>query len=85
MPPPTVNQRRDLPLEQPIISLLLLVQVGSSPGAPGAGPPGAAMTDSAAAGTSAAGAAIGVERVSSGTLGPLCGFCRYAVAERANS
>jgi hypothetical protein len=39
MPPPIVNQSRDVPIEQPTISLALLHQVGAIPGAPGAGPP----------------------------------------------
>jgi hypothetical protein len=38
MPPPIVNQTRDVPNEQPTISLSLLHQVGGVPGAPGAGP-----------------------------------------------
>ena len=38
MPPPIVNQRRDIPSAQPTKSLALLHQVGAIPGAPGAGP-----------------------------------------------
>src|SRR5579863_478978 len=36
MPPPMVNHSREEPSEQPTISLALLLQVGLSPGAPGA-------------------------------------------------
>src|SRR6185312_4032828 len=36
MPPPMVNHSRDEPSAQPTISLALLLQVGASPGAPGA-------------------------------------------------
>src|ERR1700693_2863752 len=38
MPPPMVNHSREQPSEQPTISLALLLQVGLSPGAPGAVP-----------------------------------------------
>src|SRR5580704_4151852 len=52
MPPPMVNHSREEPSEQPTISLALLLQVGLSPGAPGAVP-----TASAAAPTVRAAAA----------------------------
>jgi hypothetical protein len=46
MPPPIVNQTRDMPNEQPTISLSLLHQVGGVPGAPGAGPSFRGMSQS---------------------------------------